>query len=51
MPTPFELIRDPVAIAIFALYAALLACDALVPAQALPRVRGRWARGLASFAA
>ncbi len=51
MPTPLDLLLDPVSLAVFALYGALIAWEALFPARPLPRIRGWRLRGLASFAA
>ncbi len=45
MPTPFELFQDPIIQAVFALYGAMLAWEALRPARALPRLRLWWLRG------
>jgi sterol desaturase/sphingolipid hydroxylase (fatty acid hydroxylase superfamily) len=47
MPTPIELLLDPVALTVFA---ALMLWEALAPARALPAVPGWKARGLAAFA-
>ena len=50
MPTPIELLLDPISLAVIALYAALMALEAIAPARALPAVKGwRW-RGLTAFA-
>lgn len=51
MPNPIDLILDPVSLAIFALYGALMLWEALAPARPLPRVPGWRLRGLAAFAA
>ena len=51
MPTPLELVLDPVSLAIIGLYAALIAWEAMFPARALPFVKGWKARGLAAFCA
>lgn len=50
MPTPLEILTDPVSLTILALYAALIGLEALFPARALPRVRGWRTRALAVFA-
>lgn len=50
MPSPFDLLLHPVSLAVFALYAALIAWEALAPARPLPRVQGWRMRGLAAFA-
>jgi sterol desaturase/sphingolipid hydroxylase (fatty acid hydroxylase superfamily) len=49
MPTPIEILLDPVSWIAFGIYAALIAWEALAPARALPRVPGWVARGLGSF--
>ncbi|MHB0971777.1 MAG: sterol desaturase family protein [Thermoanaerobaculia bacterium] len=49
MPTPIQLVTDPVSLTVFGLYAALIAWEALAPARKLPAVSGWRARGLASF--
>jgi sterol desaturase/sphingolipid hydroxylase (fatty acid hydroxylase superfamily) len=51
MPTPIELLLDPVSLAVFALYGALILWEALAPARALPKVPGWRVAGLAGFAA
>ena len=51
MPTPFELLQDPVSIAVFALYAALLLWETVMPARRLPQVRGWRRRGALAFVA
>ena len=40
MPNPIELLLDPISLAVFALYAALITWEALAPARALPAIRG-----------
>lgn len=50
MPSPIDLLLDPVSLAVIALYAALILWEGLAPARALPRVRGWKLRGLLSFA-
>jgi sterol desaturase/sphingolipid hydroxylase (fatty acid hydroxylase superfamily) len=50
VPTPLELLLDPVSLTVFGLYAALMLWEALAPARRLPRV-GAWkVRGLIAFA-
>lgn len=51
MPTPLQLLIDPVSLVSFALYAALLVCESVAPARPLPRVRGWWLQGSAAFLA
>lgn len=50
MPSPLELLLDPVSLVVFALYAGLMAWELFFPARRLPSVRGWHARGLAAFA-
>jgi sterol desaturase/sphingolipid hydroxylase (fatty acid hydroxylase superfamily) len=50
MPTPLEILLDPISLGVLALYAALMLWEALAPGRLLPRVRGWIPRGLASFA-
>jgi hypothetical protein len=49
MPTPVELITDPVSLCVFALYGALVCWEALAPARRLPAVKGWRLRGLFAF--
>lgn len=51
MPTPLEILLDPVSLTLFAIYGGLILLEALFPARRLPRVRGWHARALAVFAA
>ena len=39
MPTPFELLLDPVSLAVLAIYGVTMLCEALAPARRLPNVR------------
>jgi sterol desaturase/sphingolipid hydroxylase (fatty acid hydroxylase superfamily) len=50
MPTPIELLSDPLSLMVFALYAGLILWEALAPARRLPRVKGWGTLGLAAFA-
>jgi sterol desaturase/sphingolipid hydroxylase (fatty acid hydroxylase superfamily) len=50
MPTPVELLLDPVSLTVLAIYGALMAWEALAPARRLPAVRFWRTRGLAAFA-
>lgn len=45
MPTPIEVLLDPISLAVIALYGALIAWEALVPARALPRVKAWKTKG------
>lgn len=49
MPTPADLILDPISQIIFAMFCSLLLWERLAPGRALPRVRFWTARALASF--
>jgi len=51
MPTPVELLLDPVSLAVLAIYGALMLWEALAPARRLPAVSFWRTRGLAAFAA
>ena len=50
MPTPVDLLSDPVTQAMLAMYAGLAIAEHFFPGRALPRVRGWRARALAVFA-
>jgi sterol desaturase/sphingolipid hydroxylase (fatty acid hydroxylase superfamily) len=50
MPTPLQILLDPVSLAVLGIYAALIIVEALFPARPLPRVRGWHARALIVFA-
>lgn len=49
MPTPLEILLDPVSLGVIALYAALMFIEAIVPGRELPNVRGWIPRALTSF--
>lgn len=49
MPTPLELLLDPVSLAVLALYGSLMGLEALAPGNRLPRIKGWIPRGLAAF--
>lgn len=51
MPTPLELLTDPISLVSFAIYAALLGWERLRPARPLPRVRSWLLQGVAAFLA
>jgi hypothetical protein len=51
MPTPLEILLDPVSLAVLAIYGALILVEALFPARALPQVPGWHARALVVFIA
>jgi sterol desaturase/sphingolipid hydroxylase (fatty acid hydroxylase superfamily) len=49
MPTPLDLLLDPISLTVFAIYGGLILWEALAPARPLPHVRyWRWF-GLAAF--
>jgi len=50
MPTPIEILFDPISLGVIALYAALIGWEAIAPGRKLPKVRGWVPRALASFA-
>ncbi len=50
MPTPLQILMDPVSLAVLALYGALIALEALFPARPLPKVKGWRTKALAVFA-
>jgi sterol desaturase/sphingolipid hydroxylase (fatty acid hydroxylase superfamily) len=49
MPTPLDLLLDPISLTVFAIYGALILWEAVFPAKALPRIRGWRLMGLAAF--
>ena len=49
MPTPLQILLDPVSLTVLGLYGALILLEALFPARALPRIRGWKARALVVF--
>lgn len=49
MPSPLDLLLDPVAIAVFTMYAVLILYETLAPARVLPAAPAWKARGLAAF--
>jgi len=51
MPTPIEILLDPISLLILAMYAALMIWEAIAPARALPDISWWKTRALASFAA
>jgi sterol desaturase/sphingolipid hydroxylase (fatty acid hydroxylase superfamily) len=50
MPTPVEILLDPVSLGVLALYGAMILVEALAPGRELRRVRGWIPRALAAFA-
>ena len=49
MPSPIDILLDPISLGVLALYAALMLWEAVLPARPLPRIRGWHARTLTSF--
>jgi len=49
LPSPIEVLLDPISLSFFALFAGLLLWETLAPGRPLPRVPGWRARGLASL--
>jgi sterol desaturase/sphingolipid hydroxylase (fatty acid hydroxylase superfamily) len=49
MPTPLQIILDPISLGVLALYAAMMAWEALAPARRLPAIRGWHLRALICF--
>lgn len=49
MPTPIEVLLDPISLVVFAIYGALLAWEALAPGRELPAVAGWRLRGMLMF--
>jgi len=50
MPTPIEILLDPISLAVIAIYLGLMVWEALFPARPLPKARYWKLKGLASFA-
>ncbi len=50
MPTPLQILTDPISLTVFGLYGALILLEALFPARPLPRIRGWRTRALVVFA-
>lgn len=50
MPTPIEILLDPISLGVIGLYATLLLWEAIAPARALPVVNGWRLRAAISFA-
>lgn len=49
MPTPLEILLDPISLTILALYGGMMLWETLAPGRRLPHVRGWKLRALASF--
>lgn len=50
MPTPIDILLDPISLIILAMYAILMIWEALFPARALPKIKYWKVKGLVSFA-
>jgi len=50
MPTPLQILLDPVSLTVLAIYGALILLEALFPARPLPRIPGWRTRALVVFA-
>jgi sterol desaturase/sphingolipid hydroxylase (fatty acid hydroxylase superfamily) len=50
MPTPLEILLDPISLIVLAMYLALIIWEAVAPARKLPKVKNWKLRGLTSFA-
>jgi len=49
MPTPLQILLDPVSLTVLGLYGALILLEALFPARSLPQVKGWKTRALIVF--
>jgi sterol desaturase/sphingolipid hydroxylase (fatty acid hydroxylase superfamily) len=49
MPTPIEILLDPISLGVLALYGALMLVEAIAPGRKLPWIKGWIPRALASF--
>lgn len=50
LPTPIEILLDPISLIILAMYGALMLWEVIAPAKQLPVIKGWKLRGLTSFA-
>ena len=50
MPTPLEILLDPISLIVIAMYLALMAWEAIYPARELPQVKFWKLKGLTAFA-
>jgi sterol desaturase/sphingolipid hydroxylase (fatty acid hydroxylase superfamily) len=50
MPTPLQILMDPISLIVLGIYATLVVLEALFPARALPQVKGWRPRALLVFA-
>ncbi|MGK2858140.1 MAG: sterol desaturase family protein [Thermoanaerobaculia bacterium] len=49
MPTPIQILTDPISLVVLGIYAALMLWEAAAPARELPKVRGWKLRGMIAF--
>src|SRR6185436_20657781 len=49
MPTPLQILLDPVSLTVLGLYGALILLEALFPARPLPEIKGWKTRALVVF--
>src|SRR5215475_15810414 len=49
MPTPFEILADPVSLTLMAMYILLMAWEAIFPARKLPQIRFWKIKGIIAF--
>lgn len=49
MPSPIDVLLDPISLTVFAIYASLMLWEQLAPARPLPAVKGWKLRGLSAF--
>jgi sterol desaturase/sphingolipid hydroxylase (fatty acid hydroxylase superfamily) len=49
MPSPLEILLDPISLGVLALYAGLIGWEAIAPARQLPKISGWRSRALVSF--
>lgn len=49
MPTPIDLLLDPISLGVFGLYAAMMLWEWLLPAKPMPQIRGWRARAFVAF--
>jgi sterol desaturase/sphingolipid hydroxylase (fatty acid hydroxylase superfamily) len=50
MPTPLDVLLDPISLAILALYAGMMIWETVAPGRPLPKIKGWVLRGITSFA-
>lgn len=50
MPTPIEILLDPISLAVIAMYALLMIWELAFPAKKLPKIKGWTIRGIGAFA-